>query len=179
MFSTAQMPKTRTKGITSQMFSTAQMPKTRTKGITSQMFSTAQMPKTRSTHTSMFAQPQAFFEMQRIRQQTQNLLKSKYVFAPATSVGFMPNLEGLKFNLPKAKFGWDERASTKGFKLFGKRRYTPSYEAVVLNIRGKAPKGTETGARVRPITKGFSWENIRGGFMNILSGGKKRKKKKR
>lgn len=41
----------------------------------------------------------------------------------------------------------------------GKRRYkyTPSYEALIFNIKGKMPKGTETGARIRPITKGYSF----------------------
>lgn len=47
----------------------------------------------------------------------------------------------------------------------GKRRYayTPSFEALVFGIKGKAPKGTETGARIRPITKGFSWSKLFGG----------------
>jgi hypothetical protein len=43
-------------------------------------------------------------------------------------------------------------------------KYTPSYSAIVFNIRGKAPKGTETGLRVRPIPKGT--DNL----FNLFSG---------
>jgi len=44
-------------------------------------------------------------------------------------------------------------------KIKGKmiKKYTPSYAAVMFNIHGKAPKGIETGLRLRPITPGFSW----------------------
>jgi hypothetical protein len=60
----------------------------------------------------------------------------------------------------------------------GKRRiptrkiveYTPSYSAFVFNIFGKKPTGIETGLRVRPIPRGFS-------FINIF--GERRKKIKR
>lgn len=43
-------------------------------------------------------------------------------------------------------------------------KYTPSYSAVIFNIRGSAPKGTETGLRVRPIPKGT--DNL----LNFFSG---------
>lgn len=41
----------------------------------------------------------------------------------------------------------------------GKQRtkYVPSYEALVFGVKGKVPKGIETGARIRPIPKGYSW----------------------
>jgi hypothetical protein len=44
-------------------------------------------------------------------------------------------------------------------KIKAKRitRYTPSYTALVFGIKGRKPRGVETGARIRPITKGFSW----------------------
>lgn len=44
-------------------------------------------------------------------------------------------------------------------KIRGKRKYkyTPSYEALVFNITGSKPRGVETGARVRPIPKGFKF----------------------
>ena len=59
------------------------------------------------------------------------------------------------FNPPAVDFG-----SIGGKVKSGKRRskYTPSFGALVFNVRGKQPKGMETGARIRPITKGFKWE---------------------
>jgi len=36
-------------------------------------------------------------------------------------------------------------------------RYTPSFSALFFKIRGKAPRGTPTGIRFRPITSGFSY----------------------
>jgi hypothetical protein len=44
---------------------------------------------------------------------------------------------------------------TKGGKQ--PRGYTPSFQAIIFNIKGKVPKGVETGARLRPIPKGFSF----------------------
>ena len=38
------------------------------------------------------------------------------------------------------------------------RRYTPSYDAIVKNIRGVKPESASVMALgVRPITKGFKW----------------------
>jgi len=37
------------------------------------------------------------------------------------------------------------------------RTYTPSFKALFFKIKGKKPKGTPTGLRLRPITKGFSF----------------------
>jgi hypothetical protein len=48
---------------------------------------------------------------------------------------------------------------TRRYKGKQRKKYTPSYEAFVFGIRGKAPRGTETGARIRPITKGFTFAN--------------------
>lgn len=58
---------------------------------------------------------------------------------------------------PPKLFGLEENRSSRKIASTGIRRYTPSLSALVFNIKGKAPKGLETGARVRPITKGFSW----------------------
>lgn len=44
---------------------------------------------------------------------------------------------------------------TRLFKGYQKKRYTPSYEAFVYQIKGKAPKGRETGLRLRPIPENF------------------------
>ena len=61
------------------------------------------------------------------------------------------------FNTPKLNFDWGIGSRTiKGKK--GRRKYTPSYEALVFNIKGSIPRGVETGQRVRPIPKGFKWE---------------------
>ena len=38
-----------------------------------------------------------------------------------------------------------------------RKKYQPSYEAMVFKIFGKQPKGLETGARLRPIPKGYSF----------------------
>jgi hypothetical protein len=64
--------------------------------------------------------------------------------------------------IPKFSFGY--MGGLKSRNVFGKqpKKYTPSFEAIIFNIKGKAPKGMETGARFRPITKGFSWFNTRG-----------------
>jgi hypothetical protein len=69
---------------------------------------------------------------------------------------YTPNYEvpgGIVF----PKFDMDFSSKFRGFKGKQRKKYTPSFEALVFNIRGKAPKGTETGFRVRPITKGYSF----------------------
>jgi hypothetical protein len=54
-------------------------------------------------------------------------------------------------------FGFDEgNLRTRKYKGKQRKKYTPSYEAFTFGIKGKAPKGLETGARIRPITKGFT-----------------------
>jgi len=67
----------------------------------------------------------------------------------------------------------------------GKRRskYTPSFEALVFNIKGKAPKGIETGARIRPIPKGYTFafkpSPIKfGNFASFQLGTKRKRRKK-
>jgi hypothetical protein len=42
-----------------------------------------------------------------------------------------------------------------------KTGYTPSFSALFFNIRGKAPKGVETGINFRPITKKFRFFKVR------------------
>ena len=56
-----------------------------------------------------------------------------------------------KINLP------DETMGSRGFKPRRKLKYTPSFSALIFGIKGKQPRGLETGARVRPIPKGFKW----------------------
>lgn len=78
----------------------------------------------------------------------------------------MPWLPGATGSRPKRKI--------KVKKITG---YTPSYSALVFNIKGKAPKGTETGLRVRPITKGFSWDKIFSFKTKKVKGGRRKRKK--
>lgn len=71
-------------------------------------------------------------------------------FPPVSTVTPFPLL--LK---PFAGFSTGARSrKIKGKKRRGK--YTPSYEALVFNIKGKQPKKI-TGLEVRPIPKGFTW----------------------
>jgi len=61
----------------------------------------------------------------------------------------------IPFDFPGLDF-----SSTRTTRIFrGKQRlkYTPSYEALVFNIKGRMPKGIETGFRTRPIPKGYSF----------------------
>jgi len=69
----------------------------------------------------------------------------------------------IKFPLPEFKFVFgfgDEQGRGKKIRAVRISRYVPSYTALVFNIQGKEPKGVETGLRLRPITKGFSFANL-------------------
>lgn len=77
---------------------------------------------------------------------------------------------------------FDMGGSKRRFKARQPKKYQPSFEALVFNLKGKAPKGIETGLRLRPITKGYSFafkeSPIKfGNFGNIL-GTKKRRKRR-
>lgn len=87
---------------------------------------------------------------------------------PPTSIPSFPTIATPKVNLtnpfPSMPFVFSSDAgSFKKRKIKGKqqKQYTPSYEAFIFNIRGKQPKGIETGMRLRPITKGFSFVKMR------------------
>lgn len=54
------------------------------------------------------------------------------------------------------------------YKAKQKKKYTPSYESFVFNIRGRKPKGVETGLRIRPIPKGFSFGNNKKRFKMLI-----------
>ena len=68
------------------------------------------------------------------------------------------------FFIPPFPLGGLGNLGTKRYKGKRKFKYTPSYEAFVLGIKGKAPKGIETGSRIRPITPGFSFGKSFGGL---------------
>lgn len=60
---------------------------------------------------------------------------------------------------PDFNLGGSSKSFSK-IRIIGVRykySYTPSYSAVVFNIRGKRPRGIETGFNLRPITKGFTY----------------------
>lgn len=50
----------------------------------------------------------------------------------------------------------ESMGSSRRFRGKQRKKYTPSYEALIFNIKGKQPKRI-TGAEIRPITKGFNW----------------------
>lgn len=58
-------------------------------------------------------------------------------------------------------FGSGGGSLGKGFpKGRQPKRYTPSFTAIIRGIKGKQPKGVETGLRIRPIPKGWDWFKI-------------------
>lgn len=59
-------------------------------------------------------------------------------------------------NIPNLKPNFDFSGGSKNIYGKTKYKYTPSFSALVFDIRGKAPKRI-TGAEIRPITKGFSF----------------------
>jgi len=64
------------------------------------------------------------------------------------------------FGFPYFQFpslGFEERLPARKYKGRQRKKYTPSFGALVFKKFGKMPKGIETGLRTRPITKGFKW----------------------
>jgi len=99
------------------------------------------------------AQPQA------TEQITKQVPALTFPISPVVSNPFSPiNVDGGGIIIPPfPSFGFDMGTTTRKYKGKRKYKYTPSYESFALGIYGKAPKGLETGARIRPITKGFSF----------------------
>jgi hypothetical protein len=60
-------------------------------------------------------------------------------------------------------FSFDELNQSSRRLKGGRRRtgYTPSFSALLFNIRGSKPRGVETGIGLRPITKGFKFTSRR------------------
>lgn len=67
------------------------------------------------------------------------------------------------FDIPSFNFDAG-KMSSRIYRGKQAKKYTPSFEALVFNIRGKAPKGLETGARTRPIPRGYSFANNKPAF---------------
>lgn len=88
----------------------------------------------------------------------QKLVKLPALGSPLAPSMIAPNFpfkfRGLPFALPFLP-SLDERGlGKKRIKVRRIVKYTPSFSALVFGIKGKKPKGVETGLRVRPITKG-------------------------
>ena len=66
----------------------------------------------------------------------------------------------IPFGFGKPKFSFDEGPSrVRGFGTSGRRKYTPSFDALIFGKKGKAPKGAgRLALGTRPITKKFKWE---------------------
>lgn len=65
----------------------------------------------------------------------------------------MPLITWPMFGGGGGDFGFPKRRKSRRRKY----AYTPSLWAFAFGIRGKKPKGIESGLRFRPITKGWSW----------------------
>jgi len=110
------------------------------------------------------------------------------VVPPVSGRGFTPALPKpivpiVPF-IPFFNFGGGTPKVLKGIKLSGTKakRYTPSFESFVFNIKGSKPTGREMGIRTRPITKGFTFGTKLPKFnfnfgVNPIKKRKKRRKK--
>jgi hypothetical protein len=78
---------------------------------------------------------------------------------PMITTSAPPLTFGMKTPFPfpiLLKPSFDFGMSTRKYKGKQRKKYMPSFEAFAFGIKGKQPKGIETGARTRPIPKGFS-----------------------
>lgn len=90
----------------------------------------------------------------------QNEQSPIFNYKPFVSTFAQPVTTFPAFALPllNKKFSFDFSLGTR--KVKGRKRrskYTPSYEALLLNVSGKQPRGIETGLKLRPIPRGFKW----------------------
>ena len=78
---------------------------------------------------------------------------------PISPISYAPSVPTYP-PLPLFRFNFDEgNLRFKKFGAKGRRKYTPSFSALVFNIKGKQPKSPSIKALgIRPITKGFKWE---------------------
>jgi len=121
------------------------------------VFASGQVPRFAQTPSQIQSpfqvQTPTLIQSQATAQSTQQ--QSRMIYTFAETVPFIPPT----LFPTKLPIGFGEINRTR--KIKGKKqrkKYTPSYESLVLNIRGKQPKGMETGVRIRPIPKGFKWE---------------------
>ena len=94
------------------------------------------------------------------------------------SVSMIPTTPFIPFfpiSLPP--LGAGGRLGKRRVKIRRVVKYVPSYSAMIFKIFGKKPKGVETGLRVRPIPRGFSFAELFGAPKRKII--KKRKVKRR
>ena len=122
-------------------------------------------PKTSFITKSAFISPSATAQVPKSALKSNLALKSIFkpsIFTPAIPSFVVPRTfygGGFPFPyVPKMDLNFKTPSKIYTGKL--PSRYTPSYEALVFNIRGKQPKGRETGLRIRPIPKGFSFFDL-------------------
>lgn len=88
---------------------------------------------------------------------------------PSTNTPFIPQSFLIPPVFPKPKLNFDDiTGGYRGFGVRGRRKYTPSFDALVRGIKGKQPKSQFTLALgTRPITKGFtfSFNKVGGKFL--------------
>ena len=62
-----------------------------------------------------------------------------------------------KINKRDSNFNFIFGMSTRKYKGKQRKKYTPSYEALVFKIKGKQKRGRETGLGIRPIPRNYSF----------------------
>lgn len=89
--------------------------------------------------------------------------------------------------IPSFSFGDFGKSLNRKFKSKPRYKYTPSYESLIFNIRGKAPKPSKLfgyAGKSRPIPKNFSWAYGKykmpsfNSFNSLLNFGRRRKKRR-
>lgn len=193
MVYSTQIPKTETKTATSVINLNKLQDLTKTIADEKTIFGTGLVytPSVKTFQGSIPALTQIPALQTKTAQETEQVFaptQTTFIFTPPTYTTPKPRITGgfgiLPFGLGGAGF-----PKTRRYKGKRKFKYTPSYEAFIFNIRGSKPKGIETGARIRPITKGFSFVRTRikmPSFSSSFNLGRgfgflktKRKKKKR
>lgn len=112
--------------------------------------------KNRYASGNAFVTPQATAQSTRERTSNINGIISppfRPTYTPTQTIGSFD----FPFVPPNVSGEFDFKMFTRRFKYKQPKEYSPSYEAFIFNIRGKRPKGLETGARIRPIPKRFSF----------------------
>lgn len=147
---TGLLPKLATSQLTKQL--SKQTQKELLRPLTKQ--SVKQLSKQTQKQLSKQTQKQA--QKQVARQLTKQVTKQVGKITPSQTVTKVP--PPFLFYIPKINF--DFRQKKRLVKIVPTGRYVPSYSALFFKIFGKAPTGTETGVRLRPITSGFNWNQL-------------------
>lgn len=95
---------------------------------------------------------------------TTPIVTAPTIFTPGTGSGYGFGDSFTSFTVPTLPLLWGADVGGLIKRRVGGRRakgYIPSFKALVFGIKGRKPKGIETGLRIRPITKGFSFGKIK------------------